>query len=165
MPVITNMKKNSKKGDNTSKDLKKGDEKNYKKGKDSDSEGGNSNDSENEIDDDGHVENSKEKFDIVEYRKMLAEMFPSKYINNRILKLEQGSPAGAGGGAREPAKTSRNSTTNSSNKKSVDVGENKKVTRSAAKAALEQATRYSPKLSSDQVVAGIGVSPSGRSVP
>ena len=32
MPVITNMKKNSKKGDNTSKDLKKGDEKNYKKG-------------------------------------------------------------------------------------------------------------------------------------
>ena len=31
MPVITNSKKNPKKGDNKSKDLKKGDEKNYKK--------------------------------------------------------------------------------------------------------------------------------------
>ena len=142
MPVITNSKKNPKKGDNKSKDLKKGDEKNYKKGKDSDSEGANSNDSENEIEeDDGHVENSKEKFDIVEYRKMLAGMFPSKYINNRILKLEQGSSAGGGGGGGEPAKTSRNSTTISSNNKSVDLSENKKVTRSAAKAASEQAAK------------------------
>jgi ATP-dependent Lon protease len=140
MPVITNMKKNTKKGDNNkSKDSKKGDEKNYKKGKDSDSEGGNSNDSENEIDDDDRVENSKEKFDISEYRKLLAEMFPSKYMNNRILKLEQGASVGGGGG--EVAKTSRNSTTNSSNKKSNDADENKKVTRSAAKAALEQATK------------------------
>ena len=140
MPVITNMKKNTKKGDNNkSKDSKKGDEKNYKKGKDSDSEGGNSNDSENEIDDDEHVENSKEKFNISEYRKMLAEMFPSKYMNNRIMKLEQGASVGGGGG--EVAKTSRNSTTNSSNKKSNDADENKKVTRSAAKAALEQATK------------------------
>ena len=142
MPVITNMKKNSKKGDNNkSKDSKKGDEKNYKKGKDSDSEGGNSNDSENEIDDDEHVENSKEKFNISEYRKMLAEMFPSKYMNNRIMKLEQGASVGGGGGGGEVAKTSRNSTTNSSNKKSNDADENKKVTRSAAKAALEQATK------------------------
>jgi ATP-dependent Lon protease len=144
MPVITNMKKNTKKGDNNkSKDSKKGDEKNYKKGKDSDSEGGNSNDSENEIDDDDRVENSKEKFDISEYRKMLAEMFPSKYMNNRILKLEQGASVGGGGG--EVAKTSRNSTTNSSNKKSNDADENKKVTRSAAKAALEQATKSKEK--------------------
>ena len=142
MPVITNMKKNSKKGDNNkSKDSKKGDEKNYKKGKDSDSEGGNSNDSENEIDDEEHVENSKEKFNISEYRKMLAEMFPSKYMNNRIMKLEQGASVGGGGGGGEVAKTSRNSTTNSSNKKSNDADENKKVTRSAAKAALEQATK------------------------
>jgi hypothetical protein len=140
MPVITNMKKNSKKGDNNkSKDSKKGDEKNYKKGKDSDSEGGNSNDSENEIDDEEHVENSKEKFNISEYRKMLAEMFPSKYMNNRIMKLEQGASVGGGGG--EVAKTSINSTTNSSNKKSNDADENKKVTRSAAKAASEQATK------------------------
>ena len=140
MPVITNMKKNSKKGDNNkSKDSKKGDEKNYKKGKDSDSEGGNSNDSENEIDDEEHVENSKEKFNISEYRKMLAEMFPSKYMNNRIMKLEQGALVGGGGG--EVAKTSRNSTTNSSNKKSNDADENKKVTRSAAKAASEQAAK------------------------
>lgn len=147
MPVITNMKKNSKKGDNNkSKDSKKGDEKNYKKGKDSDSEGGNSNDSENEIDDEEHIENSKEKFNISEYRKMLAEMFPSKYINNRILKLEQGASVGGG----EVAKTSRNSTTNSSNKKSNDADENKKVTRSAAKAALEQATKSKESKSTNE---------------
>ena len=149
MPVITNMKKNSKKGDNNkSKDSKKGDEKNYKKGKDSDSEGGNSNDSENEIDDEEHVENSKEKFNISEYRKMLAEMFPSKYMNNRIMKLEQGALVGGGGG--EVAKTSRNSTTNSSNKKSNDADENKKVTRSAAKAALEQATKSKENKSTNE---------------
>ena len=149
MPVITNMKKNSKKGDNNkSKDSKKGDEKNYKKGKDSDSEGGNSNDSENEIDDEEHVENSKEKFNISEYRKMLAEMFPSKYMNNRIMKLEQGASVGGGGG--EVAKTSRNSTTNSSNKKSNDADENKKVTRSAAKAALEQATKSKESKSTNE---------------
>jgi len=138
MPVITNMKKNPKRGDNNkSKDLKKGDERNYKKGKDSDGEGTTSNDSETEMGDDGHVDNSKEKFDIGEYRKMLAEMFPSKYMNNRIMKLEQGASACGS----EVAKTSRNSTTNSSNKKSNDADENKKVTRSAAKAALEQATK------------------------
>lgn len=150
MPVITNMKKNSKKGDNNkSKDSKKGDEKNYKKGKDSDSEGANSNDSENEIDDDDvPVENSKEKFNISEYRKMLAEMFPSKYMNNRIMKLEQGASVGGGGG--EVAKTSRNSTTNSSNKKSNDADENKKVTRSAAKAALEQATKSKESKSTNE---------------
>ena len=149
MPVITNMKKNSKKGDNNkSKDSKKGDEKNYKKGKDSDSEGGNSNDSENEIDDDEHVENSKEKFNIGEYRKMLAEMFPSKYMNNRIMKLEQGASVGGGGG--EVAKTSRNSTTNSSNKKSNDADENKKVTRSAAKAASEQAAKSKESKSTNE---------------
>ena len=151
MPVITNMKKNSKKGDNNkSKDSKKGDEKNYKKGKDSDSEGGNSNDSENEIDDEEHVENSKEKFNISEYRKMLAEMFPSKYMNNRIMKLEQGASVGGGGGGGEVAKTSRNSTTNSSNKKSNDADENKKVTRSAAKAALEQTTKSKENKSTNE---------------
>ena len=84
MPIIKNIKKKTTKGDNKSKDLKKGDERKYKKGKDSDSEGGNSNDSENEIDDDEHVENSKEKFNISEYRKMLAEMFPSKYMTKNI---------------------------------------------------------------------------------
>ena len=145
------MKKNSKKGDNNkSKDSKKGDEKNYKKGKDSDSEGGNSNDSENEIDDEEHVENSKEKFNISEYRKMLAEMFPSKYMNNRIMKLEQGASVGGGGGGGEVAKTSRNSTTNSSNKKSNDADENKKVTRSAAKAALEQTTKSKENKSTNE---------------
>ena len=153
MPIITNSKKNPKKGENNkSKDFKKGDEKNYKKGKDSDSEGNTSNDSEIEVGDEEHVENSKEKFNISEYRKMLAEMFPSKYMNNRIMKLEQGaSVCGVGGGGGgEVAKTSRNSATVSSNKKSNDVDENKKVTRSAAKAALEQATKSKENKSTNE---------------
>jgi len=150
MPIITNSKKNPKKGENNkSKDLKKGDEKNYKKGKDSDSEGNTSNDSEIEVGDEEHVTCSKEKFDMHEYRKMLADMFPSKYMNNRITKLEQA--ASAGGGAGEVAKTSRNSAaTVSSNKKSNDVDENKKVTRSAAKAALEQATKSKENKSTNE---------------
>ena len=156
MPIITNSKKNPKKGENNkSKDFKKGDEKNYKKGKDSDSEGNTSNDSEIEVGDEEHVENSKEKFNISEYRKMLAEMFPSKYMNNRITKLEQAASAGGGGvgggGGGEVAKTSRNSAaTVSSNKKSNDVDENKKVTRSAAKAALEQATKSKENKSTNE---------------
>ena len=150
MPIITNSKKNPKKGENNkSKDLKKGDEKNYKKGKDSDSEGNTSNDSEIEVGDEEHVTCSKEKFDMHEYRKMLADIFPSKYMNNRITKLEQA--ASAGGGAGEVAKTSRNSAaTVSSNKKSNDVDENKKVTRSAAKAALEQATKSKENKSTNE---------------
>ena len=100
--------------------MKKGDERKYKKGKDSDSDGGNSNDSETEMDDAGAGENGEKKFDIVEYRKMLADMFPSKYMDNRIEKIENENkkaktPQASGGD--EHAKTSRNSTTNSSNKK------------------------------------------------
>jgi ATP-dependent Lon protease len=144
MPIIKNIKKKQNKGDNKSKDLKKGDERKYKKGKDSDSDGGNSNDSETEMDGAGTAENGEQKFDIVEYRKMLADMFPSKYMDNRIEQIENENkktktPQASGGG--EHAKTSRNSATNSSNKKSSDADENKKVTRSSAKAALEQATK------------------------
>lgn len=154
MPIITNSKKNPKKGENTkSKDLKKGDEKNYKKGKDSDSDGNTSNDSEIEVGDEEHGACSKEKFDMHEYRKMLAEMFPSKYMNNRIAKIEQAasaSAASAGGGGGEVAKTSRKSATVSSNKKSNDADENKKVTRSATKAALEQASKSKESKSTNE---------------
>ena len=124
--------------------MKKEDERKYKKGKDSDSEDDNNNDSETEMDNAGTAENGEQKFDIVEYRKMLADMFPSKYMDNRIEQIENENkkiktPQASGGG--EHAKTSRNSATNSSNKKSSDADENKKVTRSSAKAALEQVTK------------------------
>ena len=76
MPIINQMKKSSKTGDTKSKDLKKSDERKYKKGKDSDSEGDN-NSSDNENDDAVPEENGA-KFDMKEYRKMLAEIFPSK---------------------------------------------------------------------------------------
>jgi len=80
------MKKTCKTGDTKSKDLKKSDERKYKKGKDSDSEGDN-NSSDNENDDAVPEENGA-KFDMKEYRKMLAEIFPSKYMENRISLLE-----------------------------------------------------------------------------
>ena len=144
MPIIKNIKKKQNKGENKSRDLKKEDERKYKKGKDSDSEDDNSNDSETEMDNAGTAENGEQKFDIVEYRKMLADMFPSKYMDNRIEQIENENkkiktPQASGGG--EHAKTSRTSATNSSNKKSSDADENKKVTRSSAKAALEQVTK------------------------
>ena len=90
MPVIKKMKTGEKK----SKDLKKSDERKYKKGKDSDSDGDNykSSDNDNDIEDgieDGVPQRDNGgKFDIHKYRKMLGEMFPSKYMNKRIATLE-----------------------------------------------------------------------------
>ena len=155
------MKKSSKTGDKKSKDLKKSDERKYKKGKDSDSEGDNnynSSDNENE-NDDAVVEETGGKFNMNEYRKMLAEMFPSKYMENRISLLENdkknskpsqlsaASCASSGqDNSGESAKIDTKKSTNSSKKKSnsgggggVAVDENRKVTRSSAKAVSEQA--------------------------
>jgi len=156
MPIINQMKKSSKTGDTKSKDLKKSDERKYKKGKDSDSEGDN-NSSDNENDDAVPEENGA-KFDMKEYRKMLAEIFPSKYMENRISLLENenskpsqlSATSCASSGqvnSVESAKTDTKKSTNSSKKKSnggggvgvgVDVDENRKVTRSSAKVASEQ---------------------------
>ena len=154
------MKKSSKTGDKKSKDLKKSDERKYKKGKDSDSEGDNNYNSSDNENDDVVAEENGGKFNMNEYRKMLAEMFPSKYMENRISLLENekknSKPSQLSAASRDPNhvnslesdKTDTKKSTNSSKKKSnsgvgvgsaVAVDENRKVTRSSAKAASEQA--------------------------
>jgi len=159
MPIINQMKKSAKTGDTKSKDLKKSDERKYKKGKDSDSEGDNNYNSSDNENDDAVSEENGGKFNMKEYRKMLAEMFPSKYMENRISLLENekknskpsqlsaASYASSGQvNSGESAKTDTKKSTNSSKKKSnsgggggVAVDENRKVTRSSAKVASEQA--------------------------
>jgi len=151
------LKKFYKNGDKKSKELKENDKRKYKKGGDSDNEGdnnSNSSGSENENDaaEAGGGISDQQKFDIHEYRKMLADMFPSKYMDNRVSKLEserkkvnsattiQGGGGGGHGG--EVCKTDTKKSIDSSKKKTnagSTVDENRKVTRSSAKAASEQA--------------------------
>jgi ATP-dependent Lon protease len=121
MPIIKKMKNICKSVERKSKDLKKSDERKYKKGKDSDSEGDNykssGSGSENDDIEDNGGKLDQQNFDMDEYRKMLGEMFPSKYMNKRIATLEN----------------------NKKNKKSEEsrgtVDENRKVTRSSTKAS------------------------------
>ena len=161
------MKKFYKNGDKKSKELKENDKRKYKKGGDSDNEGdnnSNSSGSENENDaaEAGSAISAQQKFDIHEYRKMLADMFPSKYMDNRVSMLEKekrnnkssrvSSVAAAataydpnlsnGTNSVESSKTDTKKSTNSSKKNPNSVStvdENRKVTRSSAKAASEQA--------------------------
>ena len=157
MPIIKKMKNTSKNGEKKSKDSKKSDERKYKNGKDSDSDADNykSSGSDNE---DGapQKENGgkldQQKFDIDEYRKMLGEMFPSKYMNKRIAALEndkknkqpqelQDTRDSSEQVTLEVSKKDAKKSTNSSSKKTntvVAADENKKVTRSSAKAVSEQ---------------------------
>ena len=141
---MKNAKKNDSKKDTTTK---KEDEKKYKKsnhkdsGSDTDS-GNNRSDSENdgentESNDQHHdkPKTPKEDFDIQEYRKMLAGMFPSKYMSDRVKALDQNQAAPSVATNNAVAcKKGKKTTTTVSNK----VDENKKVTRSTAKAAQEQ---------------------------
>jgi hypothetical protein len=128
MPITGNMKKMPK-----TQDTKKSeDKKKYKKGKDSDSDEEN-----NQNETDSVCSKSKsdcehdndENFDMNEYRKMLAEMFPSKYMNDRISELD------------------KNKTTKSCHNKQ----ENKKVTRSSAKKASEENKVVESKKSKNKV--------------
>ena len=82
-----NIKKISKNNDKQSKEI---DNRKYKKGEASDGESdNNSSGSENEKTSNGVEKTEQEKFDMKEYRKMLAGMFPSKYMNDRVSKLEK----------------------------------------------------------------------------
>jgi hypothetical protein len=168
MPV-NHMKKFYKNGDKKSKELKEEDKRKYKKGKDSDSEDDNNSDnSENENEHEHEKDNDnvgsevnsdkmdRQKFDIQEYRKMLAEIFPSKYMDNRVSMLEkekknskssQMSSAAASAydlshyNNIEMAKIDTKKPTDYSKKKTNGgsaVDENRKVTRSSTKAASEQ---------------------------
>ena len=163
MPTIQ-MKQFYKNGDKKSKELKETDKRKYKKGGDSDNEGDNNSNSSGSENDNDATEASggisdQQKFDIHEYRKMLADMFPSKYMDNRVSKLEserkkvnsattiQGGGGGGGGHGSEvykaeSCKTDTKKSIDSSKKKTnagSTVDENRKVTRSSAKAASEQA--------------------------
>jgi len=141
---MKNAKKNDSKKDTTTK---KEDEKKYKKAnhKDSGSDDGSDNnqsdsenDGENTESNDQHQDKPKtpkEYFDIQEYRKMLADMFPSKYMSARVKEFDQNQVASSVATNNAVAcKNGKKSTTTVSNK----VDENKKVTRSTAKAAQEQ---------------------------
>ena len=82
-----NIKKISKNNDKKSKEI---DNRKYKKGEDSSGESdNNSSGSENDKTSNGVEKTEQEKFDMKEYRKMLAGMFPSKYMNDRVSKLEK----------------------------------------------------------------------------
>ena len=82
-----NIKKISKNNDKQSKEI---DNRKYKKGEDSSGESdNNSSGSENDKTSNGVEKTEQEKFDMKEYRKMLAGMFPSKYMNDRVSKLEK----------------------------------------------------------------------------
>jgi ATP-dependent Lon protease len=146
MPSFIQKMKNAKKDDSKKDDSKKEkNDKKYKKSNHKDSgsdtdQGKNNSDSE-----DGNIESeeqqqkqqqSNEEFDIQEYRKMLAGMFPSKYMANRVNALEKNQTPSSGAAAKDAVacKRDKKSTTTTSTK----PDENKKVTRSAAKAAQEQ---------------------------
>lgn len=93
MPV-NHMKKFYKNEDKKSKESNENDKRKYKKGKDSDSEGDNNSNStgsenENDVSEANGGISDQQKFDIHEYRKMLSEMFPSKYMDNRVSMLEK----------------------------------------------------------------------------
>jgi hypothetical protein len=84
------MKKFSKSEDKKTKDTKEKDNRKYKKGDDSGSESDEEKKYSGSGSDGGGSDDGGggEKFDMLEYRKMLAEIFPSKYMNERISKLE-----------------------------------------------------------------------------
>ena len=151
MPSFIQKMKNAKKDDSKKDESKKEkNDKKYKKSNHKDSgsdtdQGKNNSDSE-----DGNIESeeqqhkqqqSNEEFDIQEYRKMLAGMFPSKYMANRVNALEKNqTPSSTASADAVACKRDKKSTTTTSTK----PDENKKVTRSAARAAQEQKVETKP---------------------
>ena len=147
MPSFIQKMKNAKKNNSKKENDKKEDEKKYKKsnhkdsGSDSESD---KNQSESENDGENVESNEqqahkqktpKEEFDIQEYRKMLADIFPSKYMSERVKAFDQHQASQSVSTSDAVAcKKDKKSTTTISNK----VDENKKITRSAAKALQEQ---------------------------
>ena len=145
MAKMNHMKKFSKNEDKKTKDTKENDNRKYKKGDDSGSESdeekkysGSGSGSDGGGSDDG---DGGEKFNMLEYRKMLADIFPSKYMNERISKLESKEKI-----AKSKSTSSSSSTacaSNTSNKKSNknendknkenNEDSNRKITRSMAK--------------------------------
>jgi hypothetical protein len=142
MPNIGNMKKMPK-----TEDTKKSeDKKKYKKGKDSDSDGeNNQNETDSEHDND-------ENFDMNEYRKMLAEMFPSKYINNRISELDKNKTAKGSHNKQENKKVTRSSTKKESEENKVVESKKSKNKVKNTKSNEKEKKKYSnnPPSSDDE---------------
>jgi hypothetical protein len=148
MTKINHMKKFSKSEDKKTKDTKEKDNRKYKKGDDSGSESdeekkysGSGSGSDGGRSDDGGGGGGGEKFDMLEYRKMLAEIFPSKYMNERISKLEskekiaKSTSTTASNMAVCASNTSNKKSNKNENDKNKENNEdsNRKITRSMAK--------------------------------
>ena len=140
MPSFIQKMKNAKK-DNSKKDESKKNKKSNHKDSDSESDSGkNHSDSENSKNEyEEHPQKqqqlSNEEFDIQEYRKMLAGMFPSKYMTNRVNTIEKNHTAVAAAVATDAVSSKRDKKSTTT---SIKPDENKKVTRSSTKAAQEQ---------------------------
>jgi ATP-dependent Lon protease len=148
MPLFNQkMKKNAKKGDSK----KENNDRKYKKSSHTDSDDSNDphqSDSDNDNDNKGNGANAIDaqnqqgegEFDMYEYRKLLSDMFPSKYMTNRVSMTEsnsknrnphnQGQPLEVTSCKNEKKSTTTAAATNKGN-------ENKKITRSMAKALQE----------------------------
>jgi ATP-dependent Lon protease len=148
MPLFNQkMKKNAKKGDSK----KENNDRKYKKSSHTDSDDSNDphqSDSDNDNDNKGNGANAIDaqnqqgegEFDMYEYRKLLSDMFPSKYMTNRVNMTEsnskirnphnQGQPLEVASCKNEKKSTTAAAAINKGN-------ENKKITRSMAKALQE----------------------------
>ena len=141
MTKINHMKKVSKSEDAKSKDTKENDKRKYKKGDDSGSESDEEKKYSGSGSDGGGSDDGggAEKFDMLEYRKMLAEIFPSKYMNERISKLESKEKIAKSTSSSNTTACASNTSNKKSNKNENDKNKenkedsNRKITRSMAK--------------------------------
>ena len=133
MPLINQMKKRTKIETKKSKELNENSKQKYKKGEDSDDKSdNNSSGSDNESGSDNGA-NVEEKFDMHEYRKMLADIFPSKYMDNRIAKLESQQKIAKPAPAPVCESNASNKKSNKTEKYENKEDSNRKITRSMAK--------------------------------
>lgn len=129
MPSFIQKMKNAKKDDSKKDDSKKEkNDKKYKKSNHKDSgsdtdQGNNNSDSEDgniESDEQRHKQQqSNEEFDIQEYRKMLAGMFPSKYMANRVNALEKNQTSSSAAAATDAVACKRDKKSTSTRKSVV----------------------------------------------
>jgi len=139
MTKINHMKKASKSEDKKTKDTRENDNRKYKKGDDSGSESDEekkySGSGSGSGSDGGRSDDGGEKFDMLEYRKMLAEIFPSKYMNERISKLESKEKIAKSTSTACASNASNKKSNKNENDKNKENKEdsNRKITRSMSK--------------------------------
>ena len=149
MPLFNQkMKKNAKKGDSK----KENNDRKYKKSSHTDSDDSNTHQSDSDNEGNGanaidaqNQQNQKGEgeFDMYEYRKLLSDMFPSKYMTNRVNMTESNSknrnPHNQGQGQPLEVTSCKNEkkSTTAAAAAANKGNENKKITRSMAKALQE----------------------------